>query len=106
MRFGVNLFELKNEVRENAKKMFRQFALDAVRFLEPCVVLGEPSLEYPQFWIFSEFEYYMGLAEEEGLEVNACRILINESMESVVRDLKKIVQKYQIRQFVVFEVRK
>lgn len=101
MRFGVNLFELRKEVRENAKEMFHQFTLDAIRFLEPCVVLGEPLAKYPQFWTSRELEYYMELAEKEGLEINACRILINEDMELVIQDLKKLAQKYQIRQFVV-----
>lgn len=101
MRFGVQLFGIGNQVRENPSGVFNRLADCGIRFAEPCIVLGEPLKECPQFWEMEEYEAFAGGIENAGLRVESCHILIKEDFESAVGKLKIFAEKYQIRQFVL-----
>ena len=68
MRFGVQLFGIGKQIRKNPEKIFHMLSNYGLRFVEPCIVLGESIPEYPQFWTAEEYAELATKIKSAGLK--------------------------------------
>ncbi|MDE7046770.1 MAG: hypothetical protein K2P25_02100 [Lachnospiraceae bacterium] len=101
MRFGVQLFGIGKQIRKNPEKIFHMLSNYGLRFVEPCIVLGESIPEYPQFWTAEEYAELATKIKSAGLKAESCHILIKENQDLAVQMMKILAEKYNFRQFVL-----
>ncbi len=102
MKFGVQLFGLKEHVCKQPEAVFERLAMMGVRVVEPCVYFGNSPI--PNLWSERDYAQNRPLWEKAGLEAPSCHLLMAKlAQEPVVQFARQHALKQAVLGVPAFE---
>lgn len=101
MYFGVQMYGVSQEWKQNPEEFLKKIYEAGYRQIEPCLGFRVDARDYG-FWLPEDLEQAMPMLEKYQIEVHAVHIFLDEyHYERELAILVELVQKYQIKWFVV-----